>query len=343
MNKKQQKILVDVVVLTLIAVGLVWVCAPFVHIGSVEYADNAQVYRDMVPVDSRVEGFVKEIRFTEFGHVHKGDTLLLLDDDEFRLQVAQAQAGYLNALAAKSATGTTVMTRRNDVWVSDAALEEARVRLQNAADDYNRYKNLLESESVTRQQYDAVKTQYEALKAKYEMLARQKESTRLMESEQTRRLDQNEAAIAVAEATLQLARLNLSYTVILSPCDGYVSRKTVNKGELIHTGQNIVTVVSDSAVWVMANFREKQMDHIRKGVPVTIRVDALHGAKFDGVVSAVSYATGARYSVVPQDNSTGNFVKVEQRIPVKINFTSSNDAASLRNLSAGMNVECEVK
>ena len=171
---------------------------------------------------------------------------------------------------------------------------------------------------------------------------RQKQSTALVKQEQTQRMDQSEAAIAVAEAALDLARLNLSYTVITAPCDGVTSRKTLQEGQLVQPGQTLLSVVDDNEVWVIANYKETQTAHIAEGMPVDIFVDAIPGVTYRGKVQALSKATGAQYALVPQDNSAGNFVKVEQRVPVKIVFTEDNAGEAMQKLRAGLNVECEV-
>lgn len=143
--------------------------------------------------------------------------------------MAQAEADYRNALAGKSAMHTTINTTQNNILVTDAAIDEQRIRLQNAQTDYKRYQELLKEEAVTPQQFDRVKTDYEATQARYEQLLRQKQSTLLQKQEQTQRLEQNESAIKLAEAALNLAKLNLSYTVILATTDGVTGRKTFMK------------------------------------------------------------------------------------------------------------------
>ena len=344
MERKQRTRIFNIVTIVLILCGVVWILSIFWHPFCKAYTQNAQVRQDIVLVNSRVQGFCKEVRFDEFQYVHKGDTLMLIEDAEYRLQLAQAEAGYASACVAKGAMNTSIKTTRNNVSVSDAGMAELKVRLDNAEKEYNRYKKLLASESVTRQQFEGVETQYNALKAQYEVMQRQKQSTLLVADEQVQRLDQNQAAINVAEAQLDLARLNLSYTVILAPCDGYTTRKVINEGELIHPGQQLVGVVNDKESWVIANFRERQLKHVAEGSEVKVEVDALPGVMLTGVVQSVSNATGDQYSLVPQDNSTGNFVKVEQYIPVKITLPADkNDAADLARLKSGMNVTCRVK
>lgn len=164
-----------------------------------EYTDNAQVKQHLTPVSTRVQGFIKKICFEEYQTVKKGDTLAIIEDTEYRLKVAQAEADYRNALAGKSAMHTTINTTQNNILVTDAAIDEQRIRLQNAQTDYKRYQKLLKEEAVTPQQFDRVKTDYEATQARYEQLLRQKQSTLLQKQEQTQRLEQNESAIKLAE------------------------------------------------------------------------------------------------------------------------------------------------
>ena len=342
MNKRTRKIVFNLVVIILLMIGFVWVCSRFVHLGQVEYTANAQVRQQIVPVNSRVQGFIQKIYFDEYEFVHKGDTLLLIEDTEFRLRVAQAEADYQNALAGRSAMGTAVSTAHNNLAVSDAGIDEVEVLLKNAEKDYVRYKKLLSEEAVTPQQYDGVKTNYEALKAKYEMLVRQKRSVVLVKEEQTQRLNQNEAAVAVASAALDLAKLNLSYTVVLAPCDGVTSRKTIQEGQLIQPGQTLLSIVDEKEKWVIANYKETQTTRIVEGMRVDMKIDAIPDVVYKGCVQAISKATGAQFAVVPQDNSAGNFVKVEQRVPVKIVFSADNTPEDMNRLRAGLNVECEV-
>lgn len=342
MKLKRKKQIYNIVVIALIIGGLVWVCARFVHLGNVEYTDNAQVKQLIVPVNSRVPGFIKKIYFEEYRKVQKGDTLAIIEDAEFLLRVAQAEADYQNALSGKSVMTSTISTTQNNIAVSDAGIQEAKVRLDNAEREYNRYENLLKQDAVTRQQYDAMKTNYEALKARYELLIRQRQSTTLVKQEQTQRLDQTDAGIKLAEAALNLARLNLSYTVIIAPCDGTTGRKEIQEGQLVQPGQTLVDIVDENDRWVVANYKETQSANIREGQSVEMEIDAIPGITFKGTVKSISRATGASFSLIPQDNSAGNFVKVEQRIPVRIEFSGENPREEMERLRTGMNVECIV-
>ena len=320
-----------------------WVCGRFLRISNDEYTDNAQVKQHLTPVNTRVQGFIKKIYFEEYQKVKKGDTLVVIEDIEYRLKVAQAEADYHNALVGKNAMYTTINTTQNNILVTDAAIDEQRIRLENAETDYKRYQELVKEEAVTPQQFDRVRTDYAATKARYEQLIRQKQSTSLVKQEQTQRLEQNEAAIKLAEAALELAKLNLSYTVILATTDGVTGRKEIHEGELVQQGQTLVTLVDGTEKWVIANYKETQTTNMHIGQKVKISVDAIPGVRFEGRISSISDATGSAYSIIPQDNSAGNFVKVEQRIPIRIEFTSENKKENLERLRAGMNVECTVE
>lgn len=342
MERKRKKLIYNIVTVIVVLCGVCWICSRFVHLGNVEFTDNAQIKQQIVPVNSRVQGFVKKIYFNEYQNVRKGDTLVVIDDVEYRFRLAQAEADYQNALSGKSATATTVITMQNNIAVSDAGIEEAKIRLDNAEREYIRYKNLIEQNAVTKQQFDAIKTNYEAFKARYELLIRQKNSTKLAKEEQTKRLDQNEAGLKLMEAALELARLNLSYTVILAPCDGTTGRKNIQEGQLIQPGQTIVDMVDQNDIWIIANYKETQTANIGEGQYVTVEVDAVPDVTFKGVVKSISRATGASFSLIPQDNSAGNFVKVEQRIPIRIEFSEQNNREDMARLRSGMNVECTV-
>jgi membrane fusion protein (multidrug efflux system) len=342
MKQKIRRRLQNMTVILLIAFGFAWIGCKFIGFTSSTYTDNAQVYQRLVPVNSRVQGFVKEVYFDDYVKVRKGDTLALVEDTDFRLRLAQARAHLQNALSGKDAAVTAASTSANDIAVTDAALAEVEALLANAKRDFDRYVALLRQEAVTRQQYDAVETGYLALKAKRDMLMRQKGSTGLVARQQSHRVGQNEAEIEAARAAVELAELNLSYTVITAPCDGYTSRRNIQPGQLLQPGQTVVSVVDTDDTYVIANYKETQTARMTVGDTVGIEVDAVPGIRYRGVIETISNATGSRYSPIPQDNSTGNFVKVEQRIPVKIRFARDTPQQDIEHLRAGMNVECKV-
>ncbi len=239
-----KKVIYNTVVITLLIMGVVYICSRFIHLGDVEYTDNAQVRHHITPVNTRVQGFVKKICFEEYQSVHKGDTLLVIEDAEFRLRLAQAEANLANALAGRQVTHAGIATTQNNLTVNDAAIEEARVQRDNAERELERYKKLLEKDAVTRQEYDNIRTAFETADARYEQVLRVKHSTSLSKDEQERRLGQNEAAVRLAQAAVDLARLNLSYTVVVATCDGVTGRKDIHEGQLVQAGQTMVDIVT---------------------------------------------------------------------------------------------------
>ena len=340
--RRTRRMIYNILILCFLVGGLVYVCSRFIHLGNVEYTDNAQVRQHITPVNTRVQGFIKKICFEEFQPVKKGDTLLIIEDAEFKLRVAQAEADLSNALAGRSVTTAGIETTQSNIGVSDASIEEVKVTMENARRELQRNEKLLKEDAVTRQQYDNIKTAYEAAKARYQQASHAKRSTSLVKNEQTHRLGQNEAAVKLAKANLDLARLNLSYTVITATCDGITGRKNIHEGQLVQPGQAMVDIVDGTDLWVVANYRETQLPNIHEGAEVTMTADAVPGVKYKGVVESISDATGAAFSLIPQDNATGNFVKVEQRIPVRIRL-KGNSKADMKKLRAGFNVECKVK
>ena len=342
MTRKTKKLIYNIFACILLLGAISWVCEKFIHLGNLEFTENAQIKQLIVPVNSRVQGYIKEVRFDEYQKVNKGDTLVIIEDAEYRYKVAQAEANLVSAKTGKDAMHNVISTTSTNIAVTDASIEEARIVFENAERNYNRFDDLYKQNAVTKQQYDDMHTAYLAAKARYDMLCRQKESVKSVSREQNTRLGQNEAGIKLAEAALELARLNLSYTVVLAPCDGYTGRKDIQQGQLIQPGQTLVDVVDAEEKWIIANYKETQTANITEGCEVEIEVDAVPGHKFKGVVRSISRATGASFSLMPQDNSSGNFVKIEQRIPIRIDFTEDNDSEAMERVSAGMNVESTV-
>ena len=165
MIKNKKRAIPNFFIALVLVGGISWVCGKFIHLGNVEFTDNAQVKQHLTPVNTRVQGFIKNIYFEEYQPVKKGDTLVVIEDTEYRLKLAQAEADYKNAIAGKSAMHTTINTTQNNIFVTDAVIEEQRVRLKNAETDYKRYQELMKEEAVTPQQFDRVRTEYAATKA----------------------------------------------------------------------------------------------------------------------------------------------------------------------------------
>lgn len=341
-SRKYMKIFYNVLIFALVIAGIALVVSRYSHIGSATFTDNAQVRKNIVPVNVRIQGYVKEIRFEEYSYVGSGDTLVVICDDEYRQHLARAQAGLANAVAAKDVTEKSLAVALNNVEVARAAIEESGYQMENARREFVRYEKMYADNAVTKQQYDNVRTQYEVAESRYERSSLQKRTAELSVDELQGRLLQNEAQIRLAEAECRLAELNMSYTVITASCSGTTGRRQIHEGQLVQPGQTLLTMVDSEDIWVIANYRERQMKNIRPGYRVSVSVDAVSGITYRGTVESVSDATGAAYSIFPQDNATGNFVKTEQRIPVRIRL-EGNSREDMALLSAGMNVECQVE
>ncbi|WP_208644898.1 HlyD family secretion protein [Mucilaginibacter kameinonensis] len=317
-----------------------WGISTYFDLGREAYTDDAQVQEYINPVNVRIPGYIKKVRFEEHQFVKKGDTLVTIDDREYHIALEQAEASYSAAIAAKNVTSSTRTTTESNIGITEANIAASKARLWNARQNYIRYQSLLKDSAATQQQFDQVKTEYDALAAQTLALQKQRNTTTLSTNEVGTRITVNDADIKRAEAAVDLARLNLSYTVITAPYDGYTGRRNVEEGQLVQAGQNLLAFVRNNDKWVVANFRETQIGKIHIGDNVKITIDGFNDKILVGKVTAVSEATGASYSAIPVDNSTGNFVKVQQRIPVKIRLAANeNKKDDIELLKAGMNVE----
>lgn len=335
-----KNITVNITCILLAGSCIVWAVNYFWKYVHYEITNDAMVEQYITPLNIRAAGYVKDIRFTEHQYVHAGDTLLILDDREYRIRVKDAEAEYMNAKGDKEVLLASIESSQTNIAIRDAEIEETRIRLGQQGKEYHRYENLIRDESVSRQQYEQVKADYDATKARYEALLHQKEAAQSQFKETTRRQTGAEANILGREAALDMARLNLSYTVLTAPYDGYIGRRSLETGQYVQAGQTISYLVRSSDKWITANYRETQITHIYIGQPVRIKVDAFPNRVFHGTVTAISEATGSKYALVPTDNSAGNFIKVQQRIPVRIRIDDASDE-EMGTLRAGMMVETE--
>ena len=343
MNKFQIRTYVyNTVIVLLLLAGITYVVLQFTHFGRVEYTDNARVCQYISPQNTRVQGFVREIRFEAYQHVNAGDTLVILEDSEFKLRLAQAQSDLARAEQQSKATGSSIRTTASSMDVTAASIEEARVNMENLQREDERYEKLLAQDAVTRQQYDRTHTAYLSAKARYEQVKQTRTMQSSVAEEQGHHLSASEAALRQAQAAVELAKLNLSYCYIIATHSGVVGSRDINVGQLVNPGQTLVSIVDENQKWVEANYRESQLPNIKEGAEVDIKVDAVPGMTFKGRVERMSDATGSAFSLIPVDNATGNFVKVEQRLTVRISL-AGNKPADLYRLKAGYSVECEVK
>jgi len=300
-----------------------------------ETTNNAQVEQYISPINVRASGYIRSIRFTEHQFVHKGDTLLLLDDSEYRIRLKEAEANLKITQSSADVTQSALDKTRGNVLVYDANIRETEARLEMLRKDYERYSNLLARNAATPIKVEQLKTELDMAEARLEALKKQQATAELSVAEGVQRKANSNDAIPLAEAKVEQARLNLSYTVVLAPCDGYLGRRSLEEGQYVGAGQTITNIIPNTPKWIIANYKETQIENLYVGQEVTIQIDAIHDRTFKGKVTAISEATGAKYSMVPTDNSAGNFVKIQQRIPVRIEFTDFTEEDN-RLLRAGM-------
>ncbi|MTH15847.1 HlyD family efflux transporter periplasmic adaptor subunit [Flavobacterium sp. LC2016-01] len=336
--KKRSIFLLNAVTTVILGLIVLWGIKVYFNLGDSLYTNDAQIEEYINPVNTRIPGYVKKVLFSEHQIIKKGDTLVIIDDSEYKIQLAQAQAAYLAALANRNVSESSVSTIENNLNVSDANIKAAQARLWNAEQNFHRYENLLKEGAVSQQQFDQASTEYQALQQAARALIQQKNTTYLSSGEAAKRISVNDAEIKRTAALVDMAELNLSYTVITAPYDGVTGRRNIQEGQLLQAGQNLLSFVRNNSKWVVANYKETQVAKLKIGQRVSLKIDGLNNQAVFGKITAISEATGSRYSAVPTDNSTGNFVKVQQRIPVKIEFTGKT-AGILDSLRAGMNVE----
>ena len=340
MNKK--RLVVNTVGVAAVVAGIGVAAYRFTDYGDRVATDDAQIEQYLSPVNARVGGYIKEIRFKEHQHVEKGDTLLVIDDREFRIALAQAEAALLDARSGHGVTDAGVATAANTAEAYVASIEEATFRVKKLEKDYTRYTKLLARKATTPVIVEQYGTELDMARARLEMLRRQQDAAAATARGAGERRGNAEAVLLRAQAALDMARLHLSYTVITAPCDGTLGRRNMEEGQLIAAGQTLTTLIPDGEKWVVANYKERQVDRLSVGDAVEIRVDAISGRTFAGRISAISAATGAKYSAIPTDNSAGNFVKIQQRVPVRIDFEDLPAEYDAR-LAAGMMCEVRLK
>jgi len=334
-NKSKNRIL-TVISIVIIGAGIIWAMSLLFNLRGDNFTDNAQIDGNINSVAARVQGYIKEIHFAANQTVKKGDTLAILVDEEFKIKVRQAEADLENAIAALGVQNLGYKIAVANSATQRASIGAAKASFTKADKDFDRFSNMFKDSAITRNNFDASLAMKESASANYEAVQKQQTSTRLTVEQMLQNIESAKANIKRKEADLDFARLQLSYCTILAPFDGECGERTVQEGQLINAGQNLVSLVVSNDIWVTANFKEIQMEKLAVGKGVRIKVDAFDDKTFEGVITSFSPASGAKFSMVPPDNSTGNFVKIIQRIPVRIDFKS--DKNELKQLKPGMNV-----
>lgn len=281
--------------------------------------DDAYIESDMVQIAPKVSGQIEEIYITDNQKIKEGDLIAKIDDKDYKVKYEQAQALYEKALYSQK--------------VAKAKLDAVNSEIALAEKDLKRYKNLYNSGAVSQQTLDSAQTRYDNTKAK--LLAAEED---ILSSSNDKVADANLKAL---KAQRDQAALYLEYTNVKAPADGTVTNRNVNKGKFVQTGQPLFTLVNDE-VWVGANFKENQVGKMKIGQQVEIKIDAYPNKVFKGKIDSIQRASGAKSSLFPPENAVGSFVKIVQRIPVKIVFDEEINPDKY-NIVPGMSVEPKVK
>jgi membrane fusion protein (multidrug efflux system) len=317
--------------------------------------DDAQIAANISPIIPRVSGYVAEVRVTDYQIVKKGDTLIVIDNRDMLMKLDQAEAALataesnlISANSSSAAALSNVGTSQFATLAVDGQIERAKVTVWQTTKEFERYANLIKDHSVTQQQYEDKMAAKELAEKQLLILEQQKKQSASATLAVSTQALSTATQISVAKATIKQrqvdvadAKLNLSYTIITAPAAGLTSKVNVQTGQFLAAGQSTFSVVLDQRLWVIANFKETQYSKIRIGQPVLVEVDAIPDHEFEGIVNSFSPATGATFALLPPDNASGNFVKVVQRLPIKIDFSNPQDTL-LGRLKAGMNVNVDV-
>ena len=308
-----------------------------------ETTDNAQVETQITPVLPRVAGYVKNIVVKDYDSVKTGQLVVELDDAELQTQLLEMEADYRQAevdvINAKAALNNAIVTLR----VNKGNIDLSRMRKKKSEDDLKRDQNLFTDQAITKKQLDDtrfnVETSAQQLEnSKTDLTAAESRIAVLQAGVQ-----KAAAGLDVKEAKIAQTKLKLTYTKIFAPQAGKIGKKNVSEGQYVQAGTPLFSIVNDSTYWVVANFKENQLKKLYPGKEVDIEIDAYPDMKIKGIIESLSEATGAKFSLLPPDNSSGNFVKVTQRVPVKIQIKDINRYRSLLRAGLSVFVSAETK
>lgn len=328
-------------ILLLVSV-FIWCGLYFWKLLNLEQTNNAHIEAYLSPVNVRVQGYIKSICFEENQRVNRGDTLLTIDSYEYEIKKREAVSNVVESKAKLDYLVANEETQQRNLEVIKTQIASSEVKKRYQQQEYDRYKNLLTLESTSQQQFDKIETDLAIASREYEstLLAYKVADAKVIEI-------QKEMGMVIAEierkqALLEKQVLEIKYTVVTAPFNGRIGKKNIQKGQLVQPGQTLFFMVNDDeGKWVIANFKETQIGLLNIGQHVSITVDAFPSETFNGEIESVSPTTGSRYSLLPPDNATGNFVKIIQRIPVKIRLTDPKE--KLEKLSPGMNANVSAR
>lgn len=306
-----------------------------------EETDDAQVEGDISPVLPRISGYVASVLVRDNQHVRAGEPLVSIDSNELDLRVGEAQAALGSAQAARVTAEAVLESARAAQSVAAANTATSDVTRRKTAADLARDTALFQNGAITDSQLADTRAAADVAGARFQAAARQAEAAATQVSEAQTRIGGARAIEAQRLADLAYARLQRSYATVTAPIAGVVSRKNIEPGQFVQAGQTLLSIASEANPWVVANFKETQVGSMKAGQTAEFTVDSYPGAVFHGRVDSLSGATGARFALLPPDNASGNFVKVTQRVPVKVVITDAADPD--RPLRPGVSVDVAVR
>lgn len=339
-TKTKKKSPVLFIVIGIVAIAAFFGIRSLLHNLKYETTDNAQIESRSVPVISRVAGYIDSLGVDDYSKVKQQETLITIDDTEYALAVMQAKADVLNAQAdqanAQAMYNNALANRKLAVANANVQLS----RLTKAKADVTRDEALLKEGAITEKQAEDSRSAYDASSKQY--IANQDQinlaTTQVAVAEA--QIQKVKALIETRTAALRQAELKVQYCTITAPVSGKIGKRSVEKGQFIQAGAPLFSIVNDESFWIVANFKETQLEKMKEGQEVNIKLDGYPDLKIKGKISSFSSATGSKFALLPADNSTGNFVKITQRVPVKIEIV---DAGKYKNyLRAGLSVEVVV-
>jgi membrane fusion protein, multidrug efflux system len=335
-HAKKKKPLLWVIAGIVLIIALFFGIRALYHAIYYETTDNAQIESNATPVLSRIAGYIDSIGIKDYQNVKAGDLLVKIDDRELTIALAQAEADLMNARADSINAGSSLKNTQINTKVASANEQVQLVRLDKAKNDFERDQALYNEKSITQKQWMDSKAIYETALKQYQV---QKDQVTYANSQIGTSGAQVEKALAVIrtrEAGVENAKLRLSYTKIYAPAAGKVGKVNLQKGQYIQPGQPLFSIVNNEAFWIIANYKETQLRNLKTGQAVKIEIDGYPNLDIRGKITSFSEATGAKFSLLPPDNATGNFVKVTQRVPVKIVFDHPEQIKD--KLKAGLSV-----
>ncbi|MBO9154875.1 HlyD family secretion protein [Chitinophaga sp. GCM10012297] len=340
-NPRRGKLVVRLIFIGILVAGAIFGVKQWLYARHHETTDNAQVEGHAAPVIARVAGYVKSLNVQDYGNVKKGDSLLVIDDEEYRIALQQAEADYQQAVADLATARASQANASASIRVADANAQVALVRKQKSEADLRRDQALFNDQAITNRQLDDTKaanlTNDKQYQAAQDNIALARSSVQVAAA----KIAQAEAVVASRKAAVEQMKLKLGYTNITANITGRIGKKNIEPGQFVQAGQSLFTIVDENGFYIIANFKETQLAHIKVGQEAEIEVDGYDGLKLTGHVAAISRATGAKFSLLPPDNATGNFVKIVQRVPVKILINNADQY--LDKLRAGLSVEVALK